>query len=511
MWLLAETAERNGNRALAAESLQTLVNEYPASYRSLEALAIPTAEFTLRDRAMVLFRNRVNDQAEIAFISIVDQAGEGYAEAKYHLGVLSERYERWDDAIIHYDAANDSGQSPWYAAQATWDKGTVLERLGQTEEAIVAYAGVAAVMPSHEQAGPGVFRAGLMSYQLGRPGDALTYWNTFLTVAPNAEEQARANFWLAKTAEAFGDTSTAEASYQAAIEADPDDFYAFRARSILVGEWSYPEGGRPSRASAADWLEVDEWMATTHGPEDPLATDELLAGDPYRRSNELLTAGMDDRADADLRDLLADNDNDPWLTYRLVREIDALGRYWISSPAARSLVSKDAPATLLQLVYPLPYFDLVQQEATANDFPPLLLLAIVRQESLYQPDVVSSAEAIGLTQVIPTTADAIAAELGLDDFRYADLRRPRVSLQFGAHYLGGVLEGFGGVVPVALSAYNGGPGNAGRWWDASGGDVDLFVETIDYPETRAYVELVMENYALYLYAYGITDEPSLPN
>ena len=139
MWLLAETAERNGNRALAAESLQTLVNEYPASYRSLEALAIPTAEFTLRDRAMVLFRNRVNDQAEIAFISIVDQAGEGYAEAKYHLGVLSERYERWDDAIAHYDAAIDSSQLPWYAAQATWDRGTVLERLGRTDEAIAAY------------------------------------------------------------------------------------------------------------------------------------------------------------------------------------------------------------------------------------------------------------------------------------------------------------------------------------------------------------------------------------
>jgi soluble lytic murein transglycosylase-like protein len=67
-----------------------------------------------------------------------------------------------------------------------------------------------------------------------------------------------------------------------------------------------------------------------------------------------------------------------------------------------------------------------------------LLLALIRQESLYQPDVVSSAEAIGLTQVIPTTADAIAAEIGVENFRYADLRRPRVSLQFGAHYLGGV-------------------------------------------------------------------------
>jgi tetratricopeptide (TPR) repeat protein len=134
----------------------------------------------------------------------------------------------------------------------------VLERLGRTEEAIAAYGDVAAVMPSHEQAGPGVFRAGLMSYQLGRPGDALTYWNTFLTIAPNAEERARANFWLAKTSEAFGETGTARASYQAAIEADPDDFYAFRARSILAGESAYPESGEPSPASAADWRAVEE-------------------------------------------------------------------------------------------------------------------------------------------------------------------------------------------------------------------------------------------------------------
>lgn len=76
---------------------------------------------------------------------------------------------------------------------------------------------------------------------------------------------------------------------------------------------------------------------------------------------------------------------------------------------------------------------------------------------------------MGLTQVIPSTADGIAAKLEVEDFRYTDLFRPRTSLRFGAHYLGGLIEGFGGEIPVALAGYNGGPGNAAYWWELGGG------------------------------------------
>lgn len=511
LWSLAETAEEAGDRALAAETLQTLVTTYPASYRSLEALSHPAgADISQRDRAIVLFRNRVNEQASALFQSIAADRTGNFAEAQYHLGVLSERFERWDDAIDYYDSAISSGASEWYAAQATWDKATVLERLGRTDEAIAAYAGVADVMPGHDQAGPGAFRAGLLSYQAGLPGDAQAYWTTFLDVAPNAEEEARANFWLAKAAAALGDPAAASGHLREVISGDGLDFHALRARAI-EGIAEQSDGRDPEPADAADWQEAEEWLERQYGPEDTAATDAFLGGERLQRVAVLLDAGMEDYADGELRGLLDQHRDDGWLSYRLIREIDGMKRFWVSSPAAWTLVNEDAPPALLQLVYPLTYLNLAEQEADLNGFPPLLLLALMRQESLYQPDAVSSADAMGLTQVIPATADAIAADLGEVDFQYSDLSRPNVSIRFGAHYLGGVLEGFGGVFPVALAAYNGGPGNAGRWWEAAGGDPDLFVETIDYEETRAYVELVMENYALYRYAYGLDDEPVLPD
>ena len=164
----------------------------------------------------------------------------------------------------------------------------------------------------------------------------------------------------------------------------------------------------------------------------------------------------------------------------------------------------------LALAYPAVFPEIVSEQAADNGFSPFLLLGLVRQESFYDPRAVSPAEASGLTQVIPTTAEGIAEELDEKDFRNADLFRPRVSLRFGAYYLGVQIEQLDGDVPAALSAYNGGPGNASRWQENGGGDPDVFLETIEFSETRAYVELVLENYATYLYAYGVTGELSLP-
>ncbi|MEE9286085.1 MAG: lytic transglycosylase domain-containing protein, partial [Dehalococcoidia bacterium] len=170
----------------------------------------------------------------------------------------------------------------------------------------------------------------------------------------------------------------------------------------------------------------------------------------------------------------------------------------------------DAPPDILRLAYPSDYQDLATAEAEANGFPPLLLLALVRQESFFQPDAESSAGALGLTQVIPTTADEIAGQLDATDFTYIDLLRPNVSLRFGSHYLGSQLELFQGDLSAALAAYNGGPGNSLRWRETAPSDPDVFLETIDLSETRTYVQLVLEHYAHYRYAYGLAEGPTLP-
>ena len=171
--------------------------------------------------------------------------------------------------------------------------------------------------------------------------------------------------------------------------------------------------------------------------------------------------------------------------------------------------SSGPPPEVLTLAYPLAYADLARQSATENDISLLLLLSLVRQESLYDAGAVSTAQALGLTQVIPGTAAEIAGQLGQADFRNEDLFRPGLSLRFGAHYLASQLRAFDGDLPAALAAYNAGAGNSLRWQRAAG-DPNVFLESIDFPETRLYVENVLENYARYLYAYGLLAVPSLP-
>ena len=188
------------------------------------------------------------------------------------------------------------------------------------------------------------------------------------------------------------------------------------------------------------------------------------------------------------------------------------GQASAAARAAARLIGEraDAPRELLRLAYPDEYLDLATDAAKANGFPPLLLLALVRQESFFDPDAESTAGALGLTQVIPSTADEIAGQIDEPDFTYADLFRPTVSLRFGSHYLGSQLNLFEGDVSAALAAYNGGPGNSLRWSESAGADPDGFLEAIGLSETRAYVELVLDHYARYRYAYGFADGPTLP-
>jgi soluble lytic murein transglycosylase len=160
------------------------------------------------------------------------------------------------------------------------------------------------------------------------------------------------------------------------------------------------------------------------------------------------------------------------------------------------------PRLLLKILYPAPFPDLVVQQAREQGVDPLLLCALMKQESLFNPRATSSASAKGLTQVIPSTGQEIARNLGLPQFETDDLYRPVVSIRFGAFYLARQLAFLAGNPLFALAAYNGGPGNALRWMgNDRQADQDLFVETIDYEETALYVRVVMENYGYYRLLY----------
>ena len=126
---------------------------------------------------------------------------------------------------------------------------------------------------------------------------------------------------------------------------------------------------------------------------------------------------------------------------------------------------------------------------------------MVRQESLFESFARSGAAAQGLSQVIPDTGAWIAEQLQWPDYENEDLYKPYVGLEFGAYYLAEQLEAFDGDIHAALAAYNAGPGNAARWYDLAGGDIDQFIDVMDFWETRTYIERIYAGFDIYRFLY----------
>jgi len=521
MWRLAELSRRLGDGKTYQESLYALATEYPWHPRALEALNQPQLSprpiLSTAERAVVLFHHRLNDQAEKAFRAFLEEqpGSEGQALAHYHLGVLAERAGDPEAALAEYEAASIALQeSPAHElfGRASWERAFLLESLGWLEEAAAAYAALANASPLAEQAPEALFRAGLLRFRQGHMADAILFWGRYLNSASGPSAQARAHFWLAKAALATGDEASAARHLNSAAALVPWDYYGLRAKALAEDEALPQTPQADIQAPPLIWSTVEDWLRPWAGPEDSLVRQELFEGAAWRRSLELARTGLQMEAESEFAEIVERAAGTPWLLYRLARAFNEEGQVSMTAQAAARLAQAfpDPPRALLALAYPVEYLGLASEAAAESGFSPLLLLALVRQESFFDPGAVSSASALGLTQVIPSTAQEIAGQLKEPNFQNSDLLRPRVSLRFGAHYLGAQMDLFDGNLSAALAAYNGGPGNALRWREAAPDDPDLFLESIDFSETCQYVRLVLENYALYRYTYGLDDQPSLP-
>ncbi len=149
-----------------------------------------------------------------------------------------------------------------------------------------------------------------------------------------------------------------------------------------------------------------------------------------------------------------------------------------------------------ELTLPLRHEDIIRQQANEKEVDAALIAAVIYSESKFV-DQTSGAEARGLMQIIPDAAEQIAKESGATSFRLKDLGDPEINIRYGTFLLRELLDRYDGDEAAALAAYNAGPGNADEW-----GGADLSVEDIDFPETRAYVEEVLEKRGEYRAKYG---------
>ena len=141
---------------------------------------------------------------------------------------------------------------------------------------------------------------------------------------------------------------------------------------------------------------------------------------------------------------------------------------------------------------PLRHEDTIRQQASDKGLDPSLIAAVIYAESKFS-DSTSAAGALGLMQLLPSTAHFIADRSGGTAFTTEDLSTPEINIAYGSWYLRYLLDRYDGDEVLALAAYNGGMGNVDRWVaDARTRGERLDVADIPFPETRAYVERVLD-------------------
>lgn len=471
---------------------------------------------------LVYYRGGELGMARGLFEESIDENEDGgnatlAARATYYIAVMDESAGDVDEAVAGYGRVVDLDPGVDLADDALWWQGRLLELDGRTSEAIESYERLVDEYGNSDWGREARFRLPLLDYDAGRYEDAEDAFED-IARSTSEEERWRALLWQGKALLA-AESEDAEALWVDVVEEAGSEYYGLRA-ALLLGDTSGGGLDGDLDVDAPDWLEVEAWLVESDvvSAAGLASAQRDLEVDRHRRWGEqLLDLGLRRTAAPDLALVLENAGRDPALLYTVARWFQEAGVTDLSSKAATRLLfalpeddREAAPIELWQMAYPAPYAELLDEAADDSDVPNLLFLALIRQESFFDPLAGSTAGALGLTQVIPPTGETIAGERDVADFEVHHLFRPVVSLDFGAHYLGAQLDDFDGNFYHALAAFNAGPANATRWADASGDDLDRFVAEIDFTQTRAYVELVSENLARYRQIYQGRDAPELP-
>jgi soluble lytic murein transglycosylase len=406
------------------------------------------------------------------------------------------------------------------APQALWRAARLRDGEGNRAAAARLYEEIQASFPAFEDAGQALWWAGLDRYLSGAPEEAVADWQALVTKYPQSEYRVKSLYWLGKLG-AKPVPANERDYWDQVVAANPHNYYALRVQQIRAGvsltttrlntaaveppPWDAGE----AQAEMLDWLEG--WTQVPTGTKLIPLPATLARRADLRRAMALLAVGLRREALTAFDSARAAAWDEPLPLAQLALFYHDQGFYGLAARCASRLAGLwpkgniyTAPPSIQRLAYPLPFADLLSAEAGARNLDPLLLAALIRQESLFEPAAESYAGARGLGQVMPATGQGIARSLKMDDFVLDDLYRPWVSVRFGAFYLDVQLNRFNKQVLVALAAYNGGPGNTLHWLEAGGDDLDLFVEVIGANQSRIYLQRVYEQYITYEELYRLS-------
>jgi soluble lytic murein transglycosylase len=480
---------REGQSTIALSQIdEALALEPPAS--------VHAEMLWLRARAL-----RSNSDREMAALDAYlkyTPHGEMAADALYRMGHLQWRSGDTKAARVTFARLIAGFSASGLAPAATFDIGRTYEDDAQWDSARAEYLRLLRSYPHSEEAADSRFRAPFALYMTGHFDAAAREFASMKPIATSSAERDALSYWRARSMERSGQSIAATAIYQDLAQSTASNYYPeLAARRV---------GAPPAQLAAADVPQLDAAV--------PTVAPGSLAAFHLSRVTTLKTLGLTYLEPPELRALAAENSTDPRMRDFVLAELQRTGEWYAAIEIAVRL-EKDGrldSSTTERLRYPRAYWDMIAQAANGDALDPYLVLALMRQESLFNPQARSVSDARGLMQLMPATADRIGPSAGVEQASL-NLYDPSQSVRVGTAYLKNLFEMFGGDPFKAVAAYNAGEHAVQQWNAKYPGDDDQWVENIGFRETRDYVKRViggLREYRMLYLSHTASSGPTQP-
>ncbi|HEX6087506.1 MAG TPA: transglycosylase SLT domain-containing protein [Thermoanaerobaculia bacterium] len=314
----------------------------------------------------------------------------------------------------------------------------------------------------------------------GKYDEALKVYDRYIRAYPDGDWKTNSLFWSAKIHDRFGRTAERDAKAAQIVAEYPFSYYAYRAKEL------WPSVRTTETKSLATFPDVD--VSTLDEPR-------------LNVVRALQDVGLDRAAAREMKVLAAKYDSNPAVQFMLadvyVRGGEPFKANGVLQRRFREFVrhgGTNIPRRFWEILFPLAYWDTIKVEAQRRGHDPYMLASIIRQESGFEPTTVSNAGAVGLMQIMPEEASRIGTAGGIGEVSRADLFVPEKNIAVGAAELSQKLAVTNNNLTLAIAAYNAGETAVHRWMSRTSPDeIDLFIESIPYAETRLYVKTVTRN------------------
>jgi soluble lytic murein transglycosylase len=477
--------------AEAIEELRKFLAADPQSPRRSEArLKLGIAQVRLKQY----------DEARETFRTLVKDGGAESREASVWLARVYLRQGQGDKLLDLARTLATSSLTAEQKGQITLFAGMWLEDQYRFDEAIERYREVAKDGEPVAQRAEARWRVGWVHYRLARYREVVDELRRFGDQR-DSDFEPQALYWMGRAAE-LSQQSHARDAYVQLCQQYVYTYYCQLARERIDIPLSEPHASEqisasvPVNSGASSNVEATRVVS-------PRA--EIEQQSAYRRAIELKTLGLESDAARELAGLTDRYSRDPDVLMALATMLNEVGAYHQALRLARARFRDKLERTggivdpsLWKVAYPTGLLPVIKGQG-ASGVDPYLVAAIIREESQYDQQAVSRVGAIGLMQVMPGTANAVAQRLGIPAVGRDDLFDQETNIQIGVRYVEQLLAQFSGNVALAIASYNAGPIVVKSWIALHPGrSQDEFIELIPYQETRQYVKRVLRSYREYL-------------